>query len=89
MAIAVDSLFGFTYDESGVKGLMPMINKLREMIESRQVTKYSIYKDGRISKQTVYNLVNNPSLIPDGKTLEVLCDFFQCQPNELLEWIPE
>lgn len=67
---------------------MPMINRLAEILESRQITKYRVYRDSGVSKQTIYNMVNDSAYLPDGRTISSLCDYLMISPDELLLWTP-
>ncbi len=62
-----------------------MLNKLNKLIEERGISRYSVYKGSGVSKQTIYNLCDDPLAKPNGDVLEKLCIFFRIQPNDILE----
>ena len=65
--------------------------KLVELMEKRKVNGYQIAKATGLTEPRVYRLA-----APSGRferleadALNALCDFFDVQPGELIEWIPD
>ena len=66
---------------------MALRNKLKTFLEARDVSRYRFVKDTGFSSTTVYALSENPDRIPSGIVLAKICDLYQVQPSELLEWV--
>ena len=66
---------------------MAMRNKLKQFLESKNLSVYRFQKDTGIAPKTAYDLVNDESKIPAPKVLEAICDAYEVQPGDLLEWI--
>lgn len=54
-----------------------------ELLEKRQKSKYWLYMQLGMSYQNFNNMVNNKTKSIRYETLEVLCQIFECTPNEL------
>lgn len=65
-----------------------MKNKVKKFLEHRGLTAYRMIHDAKISDTTGYKLAADPTYIPSAKVLEALCEAYQVQPSEFLEWIP-
>ena len=65
-----------------------MRNKIKEFVESRNMSVYAFREKTGIANKTAYDLVNTPTQIPSGNVITKICDAFEVQPNEILEWIP-
>lgn len=68
---------------------MPVINRLKEFCEEREITAYSIQRDTSVSASTIYRLHKDPSLMPSSSTIEALCDYYRVQPTEIIRWVPD
>ena len=64
-----------------------MKNKLKSLLESREISVYRFQRDVGIAQRTAYDLVNNPCQLPSSVVLSKICDAYQIQPNEVLVWI--
>lgn len=65
-----------------------MRNKIKAFVESREISVYAFREKTGIANKTAYDLVNTPTQIPSGNVIAKICDAFEIQPNEILEWIP-
>lgn len=45
-------------------------------------------KDTGVAQRTAYDLCNNPLQLPSPDVLRKICNTYQIQPGEILEWIP-
>lgn len=63
-----------------------MRNKLRVLLTSKGISVYRFQRDVGVAQRTAYDLVNNPSQIPSSAVLIKICDAYEIQPNEVLEW---
>jgi len=63
-------------------------NKIKQFISQKGITAYQFRKDVGIAQRTAYDLYNNPEQLPSSTVLSKICDTYQIQPGEILEWIP-
>lgn len=63
-----------------------MRNKVKEFLEKRGLSAYRMIQDAGISDTTGYRLASDPNYVPSAKVLVALCDTYQVQPGDLLEW---
>jgi DNA-binding Xre family transcriptional regulator len=66
---------------------MPVKNKVKQFLESRGISVYRFQKDAGIAVRTAYDLANNPDQLPSSTVLSKLCDVYEVQPSEFLEWV--
>ena len=62
-------------------------NKLFEKIKSKQLTQKVFRENANISGATMQKLLHGQSV-----TTEIICricDYFNCMPDEIMEWIPD
>ncbi|NJM69137.1 MAG: helix-turn-helix transcriptional regulator [Scytonema sp. RU_4_4] len=67
---------------------MTVINKIQEFIDSKNISKYKFMKDTGVAQRTAYDLCNNPIQLPSPDVLRNICNTYQIQPGEILEWLP-
>jgi DNA-binding Xre family transcriptional regulator len=65
---------------------MPMKNRVKQFVDSRDLTVYRFIKDTGIAPGTGYKLYKNSKHMPSPTVLEAICDTYEVQPNEILEW---
>jgi len=66
---------------------MPLVyDKLFNLLKEKGYTTYRIRKEGLIGQATLTHLKNGTGGI-DYRTIERLCETFNCQPNDLMEYI--
>lgn len=68
---------------------MAIVNRIEAFAESRGDSVYRLIQRAGISNTTGYALKNNPLQIPDGATLNAICGAYQCQPGDLLQYVPD
>ncbi len=61
--------------------------KLFERMEEKGLKKVDLRKTYKINPKTVDSLVNNRSVTVD--TIMLLCEIFDCQPGDLMEYVKE
>ncbi|MDV3347633.1 helix-turn-helix transcriptional regulator [Leptothoe sp. ISB3NOV94-8A] len=66
---------------------MPVKNKIKQFLDARGITTYRFQKDVGIAVSTAYNLYKRPDQLPSSTVLTKICDTYEIQPNEVLEWI--
>lgn len=65
---------------------MPIRNKIKQFLHSRQLTAYRLVKDTGISDTTGYRLAADSTYVPSVKILKAICETYKVQPGEILEW---
>lgn len=66
---------------------MPVINTIKEFLDSREITRYRFWQDTKIAQRTAYDLYNNPEQLPSPDVLRKVCDRYKVQPGLLMKWI--
>jgi DNA-binding Xre family transcriptional regulator len=66
---------------------MPVKNKIKSFLDNRGITPYQFRKTVGIAQRTAYDLYNNPGQLPSSTVLTKICDTYEIQPSELLEWV--
>ena len=66
-----------------------MKNKVKEFLDSRGITRYQFRKDTGIAQRTAYDLYDKPEQLPSSTVLAKICDAYEVQPGELLEWVKQ
>ncbi|MEO1149292.1 MAG: helix-turn-helix transcriptional regulator [Cyanobacteria bacterium J06638_22] len=67
---------------------MPVRNKIKQFLDSRDITRYRFMKDVGLAQATAYSLYDKPYQLPSSTVLSKICDTYEVQPGEILEWIP-
>ncbi len=62
-------------------------NKLFNLLEQKGITTYYLRQNKIMGQQTYYNLKNGKGKL-GNETLESLCKLLECQPGDLMEYIP-
>lgn len=68
---------------------MPMRNKIKEFVDSRGITAYQFIKETGIAPGTGYKLYKDAKHRPSPDVLEIICDTYEIQPNDVLEWVKD
>lgn len=68
---------------------MPIKNKVRQFVEQRGISVYRFRKETGMAQRTAYDLYHKPEQLPSPDVLRKICDTYQVQPNEILEWFLE
>ncbi len=65
--------------------------RVRQQLKKRGWTAYRLAKESGLSMTLAYRLARPGGRFGrlDRKTLDRLCTVFQCQPGDLLEWVPD
>ncbi len=63
-----------------------MLNRIRQFIESRGMTRYRFWQETGLGRDTAYRLYKDPTYIPTGQVLDKICSTYKMQPGEFLEW---
>lgn len=66
---------------------MAMRNKVKQFLEGRNLTAYRFIQETGISATTGYALNNDPNHLPSIKVIRQICDTYEIQPNDILEWV--
>ena len=62
-------------------------DKMIKMFEQQKITSYSIKKD-KVIGQASWKKIHEGGHI-DTRTLDALCKYLNCQPGDLLEYVPD
>ena len=68
---------------------MPMKNKIKEFLDKNNLTAYRFIKDTGLSETTGYRLAADATYVPSAKVLTTICQTYNVQPGEILEWVGE
>lgn len=61
--------------------------KLLEKFKEKKITSYTIKKEKVVGQATWKKIHENGHI--DTRTIEALCKYLECQPGDILEYIPE
>lgn len=68
---------------------MPIIyNRLFELMKERGITIYRLRKDGIVGTATLDKMRKGEGHI-DTRSIESICAYLQCQPGDIMEYVPE
>ena len=62
--------------------------KLEDILARNNKTYYSLRKDKIIGTETIKKLQQGYGII-DTRTINNLCEYLNCQPGDLMEYIPD
>lgn len=63
-------------------------DKLFRLLEEKGITTYYLRQNKIMGQQTYYNLKNSKGNL-GTETLEKLCNLLNCQPGDLMEYVPD
>ena len=66
---------------------MPLYNNLKDYMRLHDIRQQSVADCMGVTRQAISRLVKNPPTYGLQK-LSDLCDVFQCQPSDLIQWTP-
>lgn len=66
---------------------MIVYDKLRALMKEKGLTTYKIRKDNVISQRALSSITHNQSITME--TVNKLCAALDCQPGDILEYIPD
>lgn len=71
---------------SEFEGMM-LSNKIKELAKSHGCsTAYKLSKETGIPRTTAYRLWSRPDVYPSRESLEAICEAFDAQPGDFLEY---
>ena len=65
-----------------------LISLVPDLMHKRRMRAVDLQKESGLSAMTVHTIANG-ALPKTSKTIAKLCGAFQCQPNDLLLFVPE
>ncbi len=69
--------------------IVPIVyGKLFALLAEKGLTKYSLRRDNVVGVATLEKMRKNEGYI-DTRTIEHLCEYLDCQPGDIMEYIPE
>lgn len=63
-------------------------NKLFKLLEEKGISTYYLRQNKIMGQQTYYNIKNGKGNL-GAETLEKLCSLLDCQPGNLMEYLPD
>lgn len=63
-------------------------NKLLKLLEENNMTSYTITKKYKIVGQATWKKIHEGGHV-DTRTIEAFCKLLNCQPGDLIEYIPD
>lgn len=63
-------------------------DKLLQLLETRGETSYTLTKKNKIIGQATWKKLNEGGDV-DTRTISALCDYLDCQPGDILEFVRE
>lgn len=63
-------------------------DRLFQMLKEKGITTYVIRKENIVSQAALTKMKNGEGNI-DTRTLERLCKYLNCQPNDIMEYVPD
>lgn len=67
---------------------MPIVyNKMIERMNDRGITSYTVKRDNIIGQATFRKIKEGGDI--DTRTIAKMCEVLDCQPGDLLEYVPE
>lgn len=63
-------------------------SKLLKIFEEKGISSYAVTKKDKIIGQATWKKIHDGGHI-DTRTVEALCKYLNCQPGDILEYIPE
>ena len=61
--------------------------KLIRMLEEKNITSYTIKKDNVIGQASLKKIREGGHI--DTRTIESLCEYLDCQPGDIMEYVKE
>lgn len=66
---------------------MIVYNKFFSLLKERDISQQYLLKNNIMSANTYYAMKNNTPVTTD--TINWICNFFQCNPDDIMEYIPD
>lgn len=66
---------------------MPLINTVKTFVDGQDLTPYRFWKDTGIARKTAYDLYNDENHLPSARSLKLICERYQIQPNAVLHLV--
>lgn len=63
-------------------------NKLLSLFAEKKISCYTITKKDKIIGQATWKKIHENGHI-DTRTIEALCKYLDCQPGDILEYVPD
>ena len=63
-------------------------NKMLDLFKERNETSYTLTKKNKVIGQATWKKINDGGHI-DTRSIEALCKYFNCQPGDLMEYVPD
>jgi len=60
-------------------------NKIKELLDHRNITRYQFWQKTGLAQNTAYRLYDDPSYIPGKSVIEKIYEAYGWQPGDYLE----
>lgn len=68
---------------------MPIVyNKMFELMKSKEITMYNLRRDKVVGTATIEKMRLGTGHI-DTRSIEKLCEYLDCQPGDIMEYVKE
>ncbi len=67
---------------------MIVYGKLLQLMEERGINSYTLKKEGIIGQGTYYAIKKGTGGL-DHRSINKLCKYLNCQPGDLMEYVPD
>jgi hypothetical protein len=64
-------------------------NNIKSLMEAQSLTRYRLWKDTKLNRETAYRLHDDPDYIPSKAVMECLWKTYRWQPAQYIFCIPE
>jgi putative transcriptional regulator len=66
-----------------------VINLLKPLLKERGISVYRLHQLTGLPTNTLYRINNDQNVYPDRHVVERLCIALECQPGDLLVYVPD
>ena len=69
--------------------VVPIRNRLMELVEKRQMTRYEFWQRTGLSQNTAYKLCDNADTVPSKQAMDKIYEAFGWEPGDYLYAVKE
>ena len=64
-------------------------NNIKSLMDSQGLTRYRLWKDTKLNRETAYRLYDDPDYIPSKAVMESLWQTYKWQPAQYIFCVPD
>ena len=68
---------------------MPAQNRIKDLLDAQNITRYEFWKKTGLSQNTAYRLYDDPYYIPGGEVMMKIFNAYAWQPGEYIVCLPD